>query len=162
MEPHPRSAKASKVRRIKGQLHTDGKYNGASSTMRLFLTSDQANSNRLLLHETRHWIQDVTDMYPAERTARGRFVELFRGMRHMPVQLAFTVAAPVLGYGVYEVTHDATTAAVCAGTILAFTGITLPLESSVMHTAWERDAYQFERDPAVLQAYGSIITHQAV
>jgi hypothetical protein len=158
IKPHPKQKN-----RLwgKGSLHKNGCYSRDRTVADVYLRPDEKQSNNTLLHETRHWVQDVTNMYPRSRTPKGRFIEIAKGLRHMPgTVVGYHAGAAVMGYLGYELT-DSGPVGILTGYSVAMVGGVMLLEESLgLHTPWERDAYQFAADPTVQENYGEIIKYR--
>jgi hypothetical protein len=163
IEPHPSQVVGGGPPRVNSASHQDGDYNEESTTINLFLKPDAARSNRTLSHVTRHWVQDVTNMYPRSRTARGRFIETVKATRYEWHTMGLgLVVAGSLDYTMYESTQNVPAVALSGLAVLGLTAAGALRTANAIHLPWERDAYHFEKDPTVFKKYGKIITHEEI
>ncbi|HEX8762313.1 MAG TPA: hypothetical protein VF733_00985 [Candidatus Saccharimonadales bacterium] len=160
VEPHPNQ---NDRKWGKGVFHKDGCYTKSRAHVLAYLRPDKDESNGTLLHETRHWVQDVTNMFPRNRTTKGRFIEVFKGLRYVPGMIGCSaVGAMATAYTVYEMTNNALLALV-AGEAMGVPGLIISgYESLAHHTPWERDAYMVEKDPMIRERFGNIISYQQI
>lgn len=138
-----------------GDYANFGRHRGR---MRVYARPETGPTNKTLLHETSHWLDDVHDDVTAKdmRRQRAKPFGIEAGKR-----LAARTAAAGAGYGAYELTGSTLVGMSTYGLLLTADLIRGRCATDRIHNElpWEIAADAFASDPERFQRFGQIITY---
>jgi hypothetical protein len=144
------------MRTFRRSARQNGEYLNGQNIINLFANPhDSEQSNKTLLHETKHLADDMSGVLPSTKSmGRSQFKRL------LPYG-ATIIAAEIGAASVIQETAGNSAIGVCAGTGVAILG-TAALVSTAFRVGyraspWEVQARAFADDPVVMQEYGDII-----
>ena len=133
-----------------------GDYDNKTAEIYVYARSDVEETNNTLLHETKHWGDDIAGLLPDTREVHKKTLK--RMAPWAGGALALDAIVPVATYAITESESVAQWALIATGALTTMGLTSVKHRVAYENSEWEQRARDFAVDPTVLAQFGTIIS----